>query len=149
MDNFRDDFLDRCRAIFRIEFSSVFSLSLYLILFFLNHSFQFALVSTTVYWLVLAWFCAFPWHSIEDMNKIDNVNWHVNLAGLFMSYVYMKQLMIPIMKWMSMSIKMMLMIWFNKGSVHTTISLVSKSKSFTKIGWKFAWLQLKSYVTSP
>ena len=62
---------------------------------FFHQSFQFILISGTVTWLVIACW-AFPWDSIEEMNKVDNViNMHVNLAGLLMSYTYIKQLTIP------------------------------------------------------
>ena len=41
-----------------------------------------------------------PWDSIEEMNKIDNVvNMHVNCAGLFMSFVYIWKLLVPLCKY--------------------------------------------------
>ena len=48
--------------------------------------------------LVLA--TKYSWDSIEEMNKFDNVvNMHALFAGLFMTFVYIKQLLLPIIRY--------------------------------------------------
>ena len=42
----------------------------------------------------------YSWDSIEEMNKVDNVvNMHALFAGLFMTFVYIKQLLLPIIRY--------------------------------------------------
>ena len=40
-----------------------------------------------------------PWDSIEEMNKVDNVvNMHAHFAGLFMTFTYIKQFLLPVFR---------------------------------------------------
>ena len=47
--------------------------------------------------IINGFFLILAWDSIEEMNKVDNVvNMHALFAGLFMTFVYIKQLLLPL-----------------------------------------------------